>query len=155
NDRASPQPLIIELPPPADLVVDAGSITLPGAAQTGDTVQVTWTVRNLAAAPAKGRWTDAVYLSADAVWDVSDRLLGTKLHSGDLARNATYAGTLSAPLPPLKPGQCRVIVRTDVFNEIYEEGNEGNNQTASSTPLSVTVPRLELGVPLATTLSTD
>ena len=80
NARASAQPLLIELPPPADLQVD--EIIVPLTARAGEPLELSWTVSNHAAFPASGRWTDAAYLSADAIWDVNDRLLGRVAFSG-------------------------------------------------------------------------
>ena len=47
----------------------------------------------------------------------------------------------------------RVIARTDIFNQVYEDVNEANNRTASADTLSVAVDELQIGVPLATQLS--
>src|SRR5262249_6489818 len=66
----------------------------------------------------------------------------------------SYTLTLNTILPPVTPGQYRVIVRTDIFNQVYEgPDGEKNNTTASADTLQVTVTPLTLGVPYATTLS--
>ncbi len=44
NDRATTVPLVIELPPPSDLVVT--SISVPVTAQVGDPITFSWTVKN-------------------------------------------------------------------------------------------------------------
>src|SRR5262249_20448894 len=101
-----------------------------------------------------GGWSDAGYLSADANWDIHDPLIGRVSHSGALAPGAAYTATLDATLPGVKPGQYRVIVRTDLFDEVSEgPTGEGNNTTASPGALTVSVPELHLGVALDTTLS--
>ena len=70
-----------------------------------------------------------------AVWDLGDRLLGIVAHTGDLAENESYTGTLDARIPPTKDGQYRVIVRPDIYNEINEgpsnAAGEQNNFTAA------------------------
>ncbi|WP_013334633.1 CARDB domain-containing protein [Gloeothece verrucosa] len=152
NATPSTQPLIIELPPPADLQVS--TITLPPNAKSGDSVRFSWTVSNLGDNPAQGTWTDAAYLSTDAIWDINDRPVGRVTHSGTLGTGESYTSTLDATLPPATPGQYRLIVRPDIFNQVYEAEDEANNRTASASTLNVTVEELQLGVPLQTTLNT-
>ncbi|MAE65735.1 MAG: hypothetical protein CMJ18_15810, partial [Phycisphaeraceae bacterium] len=155
NTGASDDPLIIELPPPADLqVVD---ILLPPEAKVGDPVRIEWTVRNEGTNPAKGRWSDSIYLSTDAEWDINDPFIGRARFTapgGALAPDGTYTLFFEGTLPPARPGGYRVIVRTDIFNEVYEDLNEQNNRTPSPGTIDLTVEQLELGVPFETTLST-
>ena len=109
NSLASTQPLIIETPPPSDLVVTG--VTAPPTMEVGgQQISLTWTVKNQLPQTARGSWTDSVYLSDDDTWDVTDRLLGRKEHIGDLANGDSYTSSLSADIPPLKPGQYRIIV---------------------------------------------
>ncbi len=120
----------------------------------GAQISVTWTVKNQSTETARGSWTDAVYLSDDGVWDIGDRLLGRVQHTGDLASNGTYTSTLTANIPALKLGQYRIIVRPDIFNEVYEAQFEANNRAASPNVINVDVPEVQLGVPVDLTLST-
>jgi CARDB/Putative Ig domain len=151
GDNATPTviPLIIDQPPPADLVVS--TITIPGSAMAGDSVEIKWTVKNVGVNPASGSWTDAAYLSADANWDINDKPIGKFSYSGTLQPGQTYTDTLDASLPPATPGSYRVIVRTDLFDAVLES-SELNNTTPSADVLNVTVPALQLGVPFSTTL---
>ncbi|HNN85589.1 MAG TPA: CARDB domain-containing protein, partial [Accumulibacter sp.] len=163
NATAAAQPLLIETPPPADLKVT--NIVLPASAQVGDELRLDYTITNDSINPAYGRWTDAVYLSADSGWDLGDILLGKVDHIGDLAGGASYGGTLTAKLPPLKDGNWRIIVRPDLYNEVFEgkisysvtglnlPPGEANNRMASGATLAVSVPTLTVATPLATTLS--
>ncbi len=151
NATAAPLPVLIERPPPSDLVVD--DITAPATGATGQPITVSFTVRNKAGATAEGSWSDSVYLSADSTWDLGDVLLGKVSHSGDLAVGLTYTAQLTATLPPTRAGAYRIIVRTDIFDEVYEGVDERNNTTASGSAVTVSVPELQLGVPLPTTLS--
>ncbi len=154
NATPSPAPMLIELPPPSDLQVDAVQI-VSSSARPGDEVSVQWTVSNHRMNPAAGTWTDALYLSTDAVWDIDDRPLGRFAFSGTLAKDQSYTRTELFTLPAVRPGSSyRVIVRTDVLNDVFEGPDEANNRTASENALSVTVDALALGVPRATTLST-
>jgi YD repeat-containing protein len=152
NVRASAQPLLIELPPPADLVVE--SITTPPRATVNEPLTLSWTVRNQGEHQAQGSWSDAVYLSADGDWDLSDVLLGRVTRSGGLASGASYTAQLAGVvLPPALEGQYRIIVRSDIFNTVHEGTDESNNARTSADPLLVEVPQLALGVATATSLS--
>jgi hypothetical protein len=163
NATAAIQPIIIETPPPADLV--AGNVLLPAGARVGDEIQIDYTITNNSINPAYGRWTDAVYLSADNNWDLGDILIGKADHNGGLGANAGYNGSLKAKLPPLKEGLWRIIVRPDLYNEVFEgkitytaagfnlPHQEANNRTASGATLQVQVPELTVASPVQTTLS--
>jgi subtilase family serine protease len=152
NASPSAQPLLIELPPPADLVVD--SITLPPRGTVNDSISISWTVTNQGENPAQGSWSDAVYLSLDGNWDITDRLLGRVSYSGGLDAGGSYTATISDLLiPPALEGQYRIIVRTDIFNEVYEAADEGNNARGSADPILIEVPSLTLGVAAETTLA--
>src|SRR6185312_1742288 len=108
NATPTSVPILLQQPPPADLVVD--TITSPLTANVGDTITVTWTGRNQAANPASGTWTDAVYLSSTPVWNYNDPLLGRVSFTGTLATDQTYTSTLTAAIPPTKLGQHYIIV---------------------------------------------
>jgi subtilase family serine protease len=156
NALSAAQPILLELPPPSDLVVD--SVTAPAAGNIGDPVQIRWTVRNQADSPAQGSWSDAVYLSTDGIWDVNDVLLGRQSFSGTLNKDGTYTSSLTATIPPVKDGQYRLIVRSDIFKDVYEgapnSAEERNNAKASLGTLTVSVDEIQLGVPFAATLGT-
>ena len=157
NDDSSDQPLIIELSPPADLQVE--TITIPGNLETGNPIDVEWTVLNAGPNTAEGTWSDAVYLSSDGIWDIGDRFIGRASFTGILNPGESYTLTSADMeenplLPPATDGQYRIIVRPDIFDQVYEGENEFNNRTASAETLTVTVPDLQLGVSLETTLNT-
>lgn len=84
--------------------------------------------------PHFGGWTDAVYLSDDNLWDIGDRLLGKLAHSGVLAENDSYTATLEALVPPIKIGQYRVIVRPDIYNEVFEGPYRWRAKPTTSAP---------------------
>ena len=163
NATAAVQPIIVETPPPADLKVT--TVSLPAHANVGDEVQIEYSVVNDSSNQAYGRWTDAVYLSRDNNWDLGDILLGKVDHNGGLIAGASYANSLRAKLPPLKDGNWRIIVRPDLYNEVFEgkitytstglnlPPGEANNRTASGSTLEVQVPTLALANTLPTTLS--
>ncbi|MCY2955084.1 MAG: hypothetical protein NTU53_24415 [Planctomycetota bacterium] len=158
NARSSAAPVIIELPPPGDLQVD--SVQVPTSAVVGDAMTVEWTVSNHHATESiQGVWADSVYLSADATWDLGDKLVGrieqgTLRNPKTLTPGASYTAKLNTLLPPALPGGYRLIVRSDIFDDIYEGANNANNSRASAGTMNVDVKTMYLGVPVSDELST-
>jgi len=67
---------LVSLPPPADLlVVDSITVPVMGIAGAAPATPITWRVTNQGTAAAMGTWFDAIYLSADTTWDISDALV--------------------------------------------------------------------------------
>ncbi len=152
NTRPSAVPLVIELPPPTDLEVT--DIVLPDPVRAGDEVHVEWTVENTSGQIASGTWSDAIYVSTDGAWDITDRVLGRVQWSGDLAAGESYSSTLDAVMPAVAAGAYHIIVRADIFDQVHEDLGELNNRKASADSFEVTIDGLVLDVPLSTTLST-
>src|SRR5262249_42594208 len=77
------------------------SVSGPASARFGDTVNVTWTVRNAGSAPASEHWADRVYLSRDTSFSGDDVALGSMPSDGvtPLAQGGTYTRTLAVTLP--------------------------------------------------------
>lgn len=146
NSTASNQPVILALAPPSDLEVS--TIKIPQGAKSGESVTIEWVVTNQGENAAAGRWSDAVYLSTNDQWDIGDIPLGRLLQRRTVGVGESYTSSLTVNLPPAVPGDYRIIVRPDIFNQIYEAENEANNTTASADTLAVTVEELRLGVPL-------
>ena len=151
NATPTAVPLLIDQPPPSDLQVTA--IVIPSSAMSGDPVTIQWTITNTGANPASGSWTDAAYLSPSPIWDYTNPVIGRMAFSGTILPGGTYTETLNAHLPLATPGQYRVVVRANIFEDLFESSYD-NNTTASASPLTVAVPALQLGVPLNTTLDT-
>ena len=154
NNTAFSTAITVQTPPPADLVVN--SVTPPATGVPGQPAVITWVVQNIGSNPANGTWSDAVYLSADDVWDINDVLVDRVNRSGPLAASASYTGTSTAVLPGVLPGSYRVIVRADIRNNVLE-GNDGNNTGVSggtSSTITIDATELALGTPYPSQLST-
>ncbi len=152
SNNISPSQIVsLSLTAPADLVVE--SITPLPTAVPGDPVTIDWVGRNTGANAAFGLWTDSVYLSPDATWDINDVFVGQYVRQSDLAPGATYEGSISPTLPAMNIGAYYVIVRTDSRNQVREI-NESNNRLVASSATNVDVTELQLGIPLAATLRT-
>ncbi|MCP9494832.1 MAG: hypothetical protein MSG64_10300 [Pyrinomonadaceae bacterium MAG19_C2-C3] len=144
NNTATPDGVMLQLSPPADLV--ASSVVPPATGTPGELATFEWTIRNGGSNPALGVWEDAVYLSLNETWDINDALVGRLTHNAPVAPGATYAGRLTAVLPAVNPGRYFVIVRADVRNRVRET-DETNNVTASTAQTLADVLELQLGVP--------
>ncbi|MBL9127419.1 MAG: hypothetical protein JNL97_07225, partial [Verrucomicrobiales bacterium] len=148
NVRATDVPMLIDLPPPSDLQVDA--VVGPARASVGETLTVALTVTNRGTQPATGSWFDSIYLSADGLWDYGDRLVGTAgppQGGRSLAPGQSYTTTVEVLVPPTLPGTYRFIARTDAFDDIYEGPRNDNNLGVGAQSIDVLVPSLTLGIP--------
>lgn len=130
----------------ADLKTQSVTVT-PASVAAGQSVAVSWTVKNQGQYAAAGSWADAVFLTRGSALDASATLLALVNHSG-LAVGSSYTGQTSVAVPGLAPGSYRLIVQVDYRNQVPEGSNEGNNLVVS-TPLTVTIPTLTPGTPLA------
>jgi len=143
NVDYDPLSMVVRLTPPADLVV--GDITIPANAVPGQDATIAYTINNQGVSAALGSWFDSIYISADDQWDISDAFWGRVLHTGTVQGGASYPGTLTAPLPGVLAGDYKVIIRTDIRNNIIES-NETNNVAASLTSIQLDVEQLTLGM---------
>jgi hypothetical protein len=102
NTADAPHVTQVHLTPPVDLV--AGNITIPANGAPGQNATLTYTVYNQGSNTALGTWQDALYVSANTNWDISDPLFARVQHSGDVPSGSSYTNTVTAPLPGLMPG---------------------------------------------------
>ncbi len=134
----------ITQPTPVDLV--AGVITVPENGVPGALASISYTVTNESGQVVTGQWSDSIYLSSDAVWDVGDTLFARVGIYGGLDGNESYTQTATGAMPGLIGGDYYVIVRSDIFNQINET-NEVNNLNASLDTTRMDVEALTLGTP--------
>jgi hypothetical protein len=114
---------------PVDLGL-SNLVVSPSSLVAGEPTTITWSGSNQTGTPLVGDWTDGVYLSSDGLWDINDVLLGTVAHTGGLAQDEVYSGSLNAVVPGELPGNYHILVRSDVTNQ-ERETNEANNLVAS------------------------
>ena len=112
----------------------------------GETMTFDWRVTNEGNDDAAGRWTDYVYLSADSSWDLNDTLVGTYVYDsserGPLAADGgMYEGSLTLPIPAVLPGSYRLLVRTNLRQDLSET-SFANNETISSAAATFDLPSL-------------
>ena len=108
-----------------DLTVSA--LTAPASAGAGATISVTDTTKNLSGGPASpGTSNTKIWLSADAVLDGGDSLLGSRAVPS-LNPLAVSTGSTSVVIPAGKaPGSYFLIANADADGSV-PESNEGNN----------------------------
>ncbi len=111
--------------PAADLAVEV--VSAPASAQSGDSIDVLWRVRNQGDFAASGGWRDAVYLSEDGSFDAADRLLGTFFREGPVPVGEAYSARGRVVLPFEVNGNFRLIVVADFDNTVFESGLASNN----------------------------
>jgi hypothetical protein len=166
GDSSGVNPIVVIQPAPADLIVS--SITIPANAFPGEEVTIAWTLKNIGENRATGRLRDAVYISADTIFQAEDPVFGVLTHDIDLPPNSSVQlsmkvnltklfradaeGNLTEELPGLTPGKYHALVRTDIRRNIRESNTE-NNTLASVDLMDTDVPELRLGVPEVGTLT--
>ncbi|AXY72742.1 hypothetical protein D3H65_01595 [Paraflavitalea soli] len=132
---------------PCDLVIN--QVIVPAGSQlAGQPTTIQWQLGNSGQNPAYGYLKEAVYLSADTVFDDHDILLGTKEENISLLAGLTLNRTLTAPLNNIALGNYYIIVRTDILNSLVEV-QEDNNTRVSATQLTTDVKALPLAVSTA------
>ncbi|MBD2251345.1 CARDB domain-containing protein [Nostoc parmelioides] len=104
----------------------------PTSAALGETISVSWTVKNQGIVSAFGDWSDRVYISNDQFFDFSDTYL-TELYTGEntpLASGSSYTVTEDIYIPDyLSAGEHYLLFVADIYNS-QGETNENNNVQA-------------------------
>lgn len=134
------QPVSVQAYPTVDLIVDQVS-PVGSSAIAGDSLTVTWHVKNIGAAKTlTSWWTDAVYFSTDNQLDAGDEKLTVlgKAVIAALGPNEGYNRTLRVPTPRDWGTTAFLLVKTDNDTSVAESA-EGNN-TGSSGSISIQLP---------------
>ncbi len=166
GDSSRVDPIDIKQPAPADLIIS--DVSIPANAIPGEEITISWTLKNIGENRATGRLRDAVYISADTLFQVEDPVFGVLTHHIDLPPDSSMQmsmkvnlaklfradaeGNLTEELPGLTPGKYHALVRTDIRRNI-RESNTANNTLASAEVMDTDVPELRLGVPVVGTLT--
>src|SRR5260221_89224 len=125
NDNTGVLTVLLTVAAPDRQVFSGPVFTLPNgatAANPGDTIKVTYAIKNAGGGDAVGSWNDKLYLSADSTLDGGDPLVGTVAHIGGLTTGSTYTVTDTPIVVPngTTPGTYRIFVRTDDGNPVGE-----------------------------------
>jgi hypothetical protein len=119
------------------------SLTPPPATglKSGDATTVSFRVDNVGnLATAAVTWVDRVVLSTDQVYGNADDLeIGVVSRTGPLAATSHYtAQNVPVRIPDGINGNYYIIVRTDHTNTVTEFVLEGDNETVSEAPITIT-----------------
>ncbi|MEZ6062667.1 MAG: CARDB domain-containing protein [Planctomycetaceae bacterium] len=121
--------IAIELQPFPNLQV--ASVTTPPTAFSGQQTVIQWVVENTGTGSTNSpSWSDAIYLSTDAFYDASDLFLGTAVNPSFLVPGDSYLNSRLVTLPEGIDDSYYFIVRTDIYGQVFEFENEGDNITA-------------------------
>lgn len=120
----------------ADLVPT--TLAAPASAVAGQTISVSWTVRNQGTGPTIGTWADALYVSPTESCCADAVLIGRWERSA-LAAGASYTQTKTITVPDLAAGTYHLVLRTDADIALFE-ASDGNNQRV--VPITITTPDL-------------
>ena len=121
-------------PAPLLQVTAVGSDAVGGHVYQGQTLNVTYTVKNSGAGtpPTEPTWDDLIYFSADTNLDLkADDYLGEYVHTGGLASGASYTVTTQVQVPANLSGPYYLFVITNPpvdssIGQVFEGG--GANQ---------------------------
>ena len=142
--------LTIYSPAPSDLIVE--SVSKPDTVFLGYTLDsAKWVIRNISANTASGVSADGVYLSASGILDSTAVLVGIKNKTINMAPLGRDTISLQPLITNVTEGDYRVIVKTDLLNNIVES-NKNNNTGIASALLYVRVKELPLNVLTPNTL---
>ncbi|MCC6476838.1 hypothetical protein IT157_07245, partial [bacterium] len=120
--------------------IEASNLVAPASGQSGQNVNVSWTVQNISAySTVSTFWTDALYLSVDPVLSpATDTRVATVDRTGGLAAGASYSRNISVMLPNGLAGEFYWIVKTDSANTV-NDSNPVNNSFTRATPIEITL----------------
>ena len=139
NETVSTKPINILAP---DLVATLGNV--PASPQFGQTINVTWTVKNQGTGQALANWNDNLYLATDAKSPANGILLLSQHieNATPLAVGASYSRSQAVTLPlstTLLDGAYFLVIVSDIENA-QGESDEANN--TASQAFTITRPPL-------------
>ncbi len=131
---------------PITITIDSTNLTptdfaAPASAASGETIGVTWTVTNDSEDPTTAQWYDAIYLSADNVFDTGDQSL-TQIYQGNrapLAAGASYTETIDVTLQNVRSGAQYLLIVTDSLESQIETDEDDN---VRAIPIDISLPNL-------------
>ncbi|WP_342364198.1 CARDB domain-containing protein [Terrarubrum flagellatum] len=115
-----------------DLIVT--SVSTPPASNAGDTLDITFTVKNVGNNDTQANfWYDRVYIAdQNGLNTFSSPVLSTVRHTNALAPDGSYTVTVTVQLPEtLATGDYNIYALADIYNNVIEEPLEFNNASAS------------------------
>ena len=135
NTARSVNPIAINLKPVPDLQVSSINNDLSG--QPGTKINVDWTISNQGTAAALGNRVDRVYLSSDGTLDNAIQIQEI-VRPQELAVGSEQEVSAEIVLPNnIADGDYQLIVVTDATEQIFERGEENNNQLIAEETIQI------------------
>ena len=140
NGTADIGNVAVTTPGNVDLEVVPGSVSTPSTGTAGQTIPISWTVKNIGAGPALASWFDAIYSSPTATYNsATAHFISSFSAASTLAAGASYTQSESVSLPGSSSGDSFILVEANSGNAFGQqaETNTANNFAASgSIPIS-------------------
>ncbi len=115
-----------------DLMVT--SISLPEAAEAGNTLTVTAIIENQGeGATTESNWTDRLYYVIDSEDFAQAVTAASVKHTDNVAANGSYTVTFTMKVPQVEEGTLRVFVVTDVEGKVMEASDDNNRLLCATT----------------------
>jgi len=125
NNVLRSNPIYISELPPVDLAMM--NVVSPETANSGESVNISWTVENLGVSQTIDSWYDAAYLSTDSIWNKNtDLLLKKYQHFGSLNPGESYFNIQSLNLPDGISGTYYLLMVAD-YNYLNNDIDLLNN----------------------------
>jgi subtilase family serine protease len=141
NSRSSLALNVIQRPTP-NLMVSTPTVSATSLA-SNQPLSLQWTTSNPGALAAQPTWEEYIYLSADATFDGSDRMVGSLTRTAALPSLGEVSGQASVTIPGNQAeGNYYFFVKTDATDRIYENPDESDNVSAASPMIQVRNPDL-------------
>ena len=119
----------------------------PLVVEPNDTFNIQWRVTNVGTLDCTGTWQDVIYMSDDPYISPDDLVLDTRDPNGPLAPGDGYTDSLTMTVPDVT-GPKYILVHANA-NRSLEDPDETNNIGVPADVLAVSVPLLELDIPMA------
>ncbi|MCC8145043.1 MAG: hypothetical protein LIO93_01100 [Bacteroidales bacterium] len=129
-------------PLPSDLIVE--EVVAPVRIIAGETIDISYVIRNNGAFSASGILKDAIYVSADTQWDAEDIMIGKTSGPVSLDPGGTVSRTATGKITNVPVGEYFIIIRTNLTNSIIESTLD-NNYGNTTTPSRIDFEELNLG----------
>lgn len=126
----------------SDLIING--ITFPDTVETGESVNIQYSVINTGDNPARGNLRDILWFSSDSAWNYTDPQISVRNYTINIAPQISQPGIFAGNIPGLLPGDYYVVAKTNVLNNIPEI-SALNNTVISTTRVNVGMPALVLG----------
>jgi Concanavalin A-like lectin/glucanases superfamily/CARDB/Secretion system C-terminal sorting domain/Thrombospondin type 3 repeat len=141
---------IVQLPP-ADLVVN--SISIPPTGVLGNPITINYTITNQSAVnSANGFLSNAIYFSKDSLFSSDDITFGDQRLNVNILPNGSFNATFMGIVQNVLPENYKVIVRTNIKNNIRET-SIANNSKISNDSIKIQVQNLPLATLTPNTLT--